>query len=310
MSASFSSAITSSAPLDTRVRCDVPVSNICCLSNTHCIARPGRPRNGVRNTGRFEPEIDARDRRRPGRGGRVAKRFDGRDVAREQVRQGVPRNGHHDSTGVETIAARLDVAHSSIVEVNSRGASDAHISPACLDESPRRLGIQLVERARRQRQRRVSRAGAQHLRQHRSERRRGGHAHRLIEGGKRERLPQHLSDARGLAVVDEPLVHRLAWRRGNARGRLPSAPRSLLSLRRADWTGEPQRRQPIAPRQRLPVEQAGREIQRRRQSGQAQPAALPDCDRRNRPRGSAARARDRPCLSAAETQRSRGNSRA
>ena len=47
----------------------------------------------------------------------------------------------------------------------------------------------------------------------------------------------------GLAVVDEPLLDRLAWRRGNPRGRLPSAPRSLLCLRRADRPGEPQRGQ-------------------------------------------------------------------
>ena len=40
------------------------------------------------------------------------------------------------------------------------------------------------------------RAAAEHLRQHRSKRRRGGHAHRLIQRRERERLPQHLPDAR------------------------------------------------------------------------------------------------------------------
>jgi hypothetical protein len=40
------------APLDTSERCDAPSPSSALLSNTHCIARPGNPRNGTSRTGR------------------------------------------------------------------------------------------------------------------------------------------------------------------------------------------------------------------------------------------------------------------
>ena len=105
----------------------------------------------------------------------------------------------HDRAGIETLAARFDVAHASILEVNPRGATDAHLSAALLDESARRLRVELIERPRRQRERRVLGSAAEHLREHGRERRRGRHAHRLIQRRERERLPQHLSDSRASA---------------------------------------------------------------------------------------------------------------
>ena len=79
-----------------------------------------------------------------------------------------------------------------------------------------------------ERERRILRAAAEHLREHRDEWRRGGDAHRLIQRRQRERLPQHLSDARGLPIGNEPFFDRLAGRRGDTPWLLPSALCPLL----------------------------------------------------------------------------------
>ena len=53
-----------SAPLDTSERCELASPKSARLSNTHCIARPGRPTKVRRRHRAIEPEIDGHDRRR------------------------------------------------------------------------------------------------------------------------------------------------------------------------------------------------------------------------------------------------------
>src|ERR1700704_4493652 len=52
MRASFVWSTSGDAPLDTSERCDAPSPNTALLSNTHCMARPGKPANGTSRTGR------------------------------------------------------------------------------------------------------------------------------------------------------------------------------------------------------------------------------------------------------------------
>ena len=77
--------------------------------------------------------------------------------------------------------------------------------PRCFEPRARRLGIQLVERHRRQHQRRRRRIRTEHALEHADEMRRLRLIDRLIERRQRERLPEQLAQSRRLAVLLEPL---------------------------------------------------------------------------------------------------------
>ena len=126
-------------------------------------------------------------------------------------------------------------------------------------------------------ERRVPRSAAEHPRQHGGERRRGRLAHRLIQRRERQRLPQHLPQARGLAVVDQPLLHRLARRRRDARGRLPFAlalcSACAMRIGPASRSAASRSRQPSASQSSSPPTKIERRRQRRQAAaGCARPA--------------------------------------
>ncbi len=173
----------------------------------------------------IEPEVDARDRRRPGSRPRPCaarppapcRRQTGRSArtrARRRRQRRPSRRMPRASTCVTCPCRRWMRA----------GAADAHVATTRFDEAPRRLRVQLVERTHRQPERRVPGSAAEHPREHGGKRRRGGLAHRLVQRGERQRLPQHLPHARVWPLLISHSSHRFARRRGNACGRLPSAP--------------------------------------------------------------------------------------
>jgi hypothetical protein len=128
---------------------------------------------------------------------------------------------------------------------------EPHLAAARLDERPGRRRVEMVERHARQAQRGVARPAAEHPREHLHERRGPRLAHRLIERGERQRLPQHLDQPRRLAVADQPGVDGLLLVAGAGRAR-------------AERGTDPGEREPIAPGHARPAEHAGGKMQRRR----------------------------------------------
>ena len=141
--------------------------------------------------------------------------------ARPSTRSGSANHGTAEITvsAVTALARGLDRQHAVRGDVNLRGRAGAHRSAARFDVAARRLGVHLVQRLGRQRDRRRPGIGAEHLRQHARKHRRRRLADRLVQRRERERLPQHLAQTRGLAVVHQPALDRLAGRRGQRRAR-------------------------------------------------------------------------------------------
>ncbi len=136
------------------------------------------------------------------------------------------------------------------------------------EEGARRLGVHRVERPVRNADRRRLRVGSKHLGEHAGKSGRGGVRRLLVEGGQRQRIPQHLPQPRRLAVADQPVLDGLSGRCGNrVRPGLKRPPRD------PNRRPHPQNRQPILPRERRPVEDAGNQVERRWQAGEIEPAA-------------------------------------
>ena len=92
----------------------------------------------------------------------------------------------------------------------------------------------------------------------------------LIQRRHRQRVPQPLLQRGPLGVAIEPLLHGQARRVHGHRLR-----RLQLPPRRLNGPAEAQRVQPVPPRDRLPCEHAGEQVQRRRQRRAAQHRPLP-----------------------------------
>ncbi len=95
-----------------------------------------------------------------------------------------------------------------VPSVSTRASAPVRTSPPRLSmKRARRLGIHLVQRAQRQRDRRRPAIGAEHLGEHAHERRRQRFVWRLIERRERQRLPQPGRQLLGLPALAQPARH-------------------------------------------------------------------------------------------------------
>ena len=172
--------------------------------------------------------------------------------------EGVPRNRAHDGRCLD-----LQVAHADARGSGWRAAHDRrrgarpHLATARLDIGFGRQGVQLVERDERHRERRVARVPAEQVSEHARKRRRRGHLNRLVESRHRERLPQQLNQARGLAVPHQPLPH------------------GFIRPRPRYGTPNTQHGNAVAPPERVPSQHPCGQVQRRRQRRTGQPRGAP-----------------------------------
>ena len=174
---------------------------------------------------------------------------------RRTVGQRVPRHGRNRPSARCTVSrprTRTPVTRPCSTITRTR-ALVRTVPAARLDVAARRLRVHFRQRHHRKRDGRRGRVGAEHLCQHAHERRRGRLRRRLIERGQRERIPEHLANARGLAVPDEPVLDGLLGR-GRHVGRLPVQ----VPPGRADHGAHAQDRQPVAPPERVPLDDARR----------------------------------------------------
>ena len=216
------------------------------LSNTHCIARPGRPTNGSSSTARSNQRLTvtigddghaagAIEHRLASAGGSPAKRSREREPRHRATRRASRcHRSPPASTPVDGIASTIDTVAGAPVRtappcasMNSRAGS-AYIW--CSGRSAARSPRPADRRPNISASTRANTGAAATIR-------------RLIQRRQRQRIPQHLAQPRRLAVADQPVLDRLAGRRA------PAASHPGRSARRACRSGVamPQHRQPVAP---------------------------------------------------------------
>jgi len=192
-----------------------------------------------------------------------------------------PGRGADDGRGAQRLVTHGDVRH-------ALGGCDDACSGVCayggaarLQVRTGRLGIHLVERFDRKRERGITSVGPEHLREHARERQRRRAIDRLVQRRHRQRFPEQLHQSWRLAVADEPLLHGLA-----RRGRQTIGAAAHVRTRIFQRLTEAKHRQAIAPGERFPVHDTGNQVQRRRQwrADETGPHAAP-VDDRNRQRG-------------------------
>ena len=219
-------------------------------SNTHCIARPGRPTNGSCITCRSYQRLTVTIGFASIRDACATMCESGAGTAvREQRSQREPRHGRDDRAGADgsrfvgAAAANLDAPYAAFVSHDARQGAGAHLAAALLDVRPRRFRVHLVQRPARQHHRRRLAVRAEHLRQDAHERLRQRLAGRLIQRRDGERLPQPRRQHRALPAIPQPAGHgRVASLRD------VSAARQLApGLRQRE--PHAQDREPIAERQ-------------------------------------------------------------
>ena len=173
----------------------------------------------------------------------------------------MPNHGTAATTprGRDVLAADVDAGHARAVGHHASERAGAHFPAAAFDEGARRLGVHLVQRAQRQRDRRRPSIGAEHLGEHAHEGRRERFVWRLIERRERQRLPQPGRQLLGLPALVQPARHgdvTVDRQRSGARE---------LPPRRLQRRPHPQDRQTVPPRHRRPRQHRAEQVQRRRQ---------------------------------------------
>ena len=111
---------TSAAPLDTSDRCAASSPNTIRLSNTHCIARPGRPTNGSSRTGRSSHRLTVTIGDASVRRAAIERRGELGRVADDDVRQREPRHGGDDRAGRQALAARDHACDGAVAHLDGR----------------------------------------------------------------------------------------------------------------------------------------------------------------------------------------------
>ena len=233
----------------------------------------------------IEPQVDGDDRRRgawPRRSGdrRLAVPAARRRRRRRRARATAPPR----STAPAAMRSPLNshAARPGRRAKLTRAAAPARTLPPWRSTNRHgRIDEDVRQRPRRQDQRGVVGPRAEHPPDHLGERRRGGEVDRLVQRRHRQRLPQQLAEAGGLAVRDQPLAHRLAG---------AAAPRSSPRARASPSTDSRS-----APGERRPAEHAGDQVPRagqRRAAQLAEPARPVDHrDAQRRPGSTAGRRR-------------------
>ena len=213
----------------------------------------------------IEPEIDGHDGRRRQASRAIEEIAKRRRLAFEQLGKREPRDRRDDAGRGPPLVTGFDGRHLTtpvavVAHDNLRERTSADRSSVALDVLTRGLRVHQVERFGRKGDGGGLGVVPEHLREHPREGGRRGLIRRLIERRERQRGPQHLTNARRLAVSHEPALDRLSRRR-----RFHGRPRPELSARVLQWRRHPQRGQTIPPRKRLPLEHPGDEMERCRQ---------------------------------------------
>ena len=160
-SSSLPCATIASAPLEISDRCDATPPTMARRSKTHWKLRPGRPTSGSCITARSNHRLTVTIGRLAQRG-RVGH---GRCQRGRRLHRTARRNANHGTVEITTGASIALVAHADAASRARRrsrrcaGALTRTSRPRCFEPRARRLGIQLVERHRRQHQRRRRRIG-------------------------------------------------------------------------------------------------------------------------------------------------------
>ena len=226
-SSAFVSATSGAAPLDTSDRCDASLAEHRALVEHPLHRAAGQADERLVEHRPIEPQIDGDDRRRRHRGApRRSVRQRAPAVAIEELRQREPRHGRRSTDSAPPRARRRRRPR--------RPRRLRHESAPARRSAPRRRAARCN-----------ARAGSAYIRWSglvgrrsppradrgpnisASTRAKGGAAasRRLVQRRERQRLPQHLAQARGLAVANQPALDRLAGRRRDrARTRPELAP--------------------------------------------------------------------------------------
>ena len=208
----------------------------------------------------------------------------------EEVRTRKPWDGRDDRPGRPARAGGFDGVHALRRHPDRCDGPGSDLTAVAFDERACRFGVHQMQRPGRERDRSGARIGAKHLGEHPREARRSGAVRRLIERRQRERLPEHLTKRLRLTVPHEPALDRLT-RRGCDQGAMAARVSKTQLERRRHSQGS----HAIRPAQRVPLEETGDEMPRRRERGARQPcAAAGAIDHRDAQLGLESHVVDRP----------------